>query len=178
MALKGKIIISSIFLRVFSYYILLLLLFSLVLGLTFMNLFDKLNIELRSSELERVGKNAADSIREFVLDGDYEGALSYLGTFNEIESGEIWILSNPDASRPLNNSLETVKPETVKSQKEFADLYEAALKGNREINTFFSNVHESTTLSSGLPIYGRGNEVCGVLIITETMADVDEAKTT
>ena len=178
MALKGKKIISSIFLRVFSYYILLLLLFSLVLGLTFMNLFEKLNIELRSTELERVGKNAADSIREFVLDGDYEGALSYLGTFNEIESGEIWILSNPDAARPLKTSLETVKPETVKSQKEFADLFDAALKGNRDINTFFSNIHESSTLAAGLPIYGRGNEVCGVLIIIETMADVDEAKAT
>ncbi|MBR4341454.1 MAG: HAMP domain-containing protein [Lachnospiraceae bacterium] len=178
MALKGKKKISGIFLRLFGYYLVLLLLFTLILGVTFMNMYSNSNIEYRSEELERVGKIAADSIREFILDNDYEGALSYLEVFNEIQSGEIWILSNPDANRPLNKRLETVKTETVNSQSEFAELLELALSGKKKTNSFFSNIHYATAISAGIPIYGRGNEVCGALIITEALTDLDEIKST
>ena len=178
LALKGKKIISSIFLRVFSYYVVLLLLFSLVLGLTFLNLYNSSNIDHRSSELERVGKSAANTIMGFALDNDYEGAISYLEIFNEIESGEIWIISNTDSQKSLIKSLETVKSETVTSQTEFAELLEAALKGETRINSFFSQIHDATTIAAGIPIYGNKNEVSGALIIIEVMTDVDEMNRT
>lgn len=178
LALKGKKIISSIFLRVFGYYVVLLLLFSLVLGLTFLNLYNNSNIEYRSSELERVGKSAANTIMDFALDNDYEGAISYLEVFNEIESGEIWIISNTDSQKSLIKSLETVKSETVTSQPEFAELLEAALKGETRINSFFSQIHDATTIAAGIPIYGSKNEVSGALIIIDVMTDVDEMNRT
>ena len=178
LALKGKKIISSIFLRVFSYYVVLLLLFSLVLGLTFLNLYNNSNIDYRSSELERVGKIATNTIMGFALDNDYEGAISYLEVFNEIESGEIWIISNPDSKDSLIKSLETVKSETVTSQTEFAELLGSALKGETRINSFFSQIHDATTIAAGIPIYGSKNEVSGALIIIEVMTDVDEMNRT
>ncbi len=178
LALKGKKIISSIFLRVFSYYVVLLLLFSLVLGWTFLNLYNNSNIDHRSAELERVGKSAANTIMGFALDDDYEGAISYLEVFNEIESGEIWIISNPAAKDSLIKSLETVKSETITSQTEFSELLESALKGKTGINSFFSQIHDATTIAAGIPIYGSKNEVSGALIIIEAMTDVDEMNRT
>ena len=86
-AFKGKKLISSIFLRVFRYYIVVLLLFAVVLGLTFMNLYANSNIEHRGTDLERVGGNAANAMRSYILDDDFEGALEYLSLFNDIESG-------------------------------------------------------------------------------------------
>ena len=175
---KRRFKISSIFLRVFSYYVVLLLLFAIILGLTFMNLYSNSNTEHRGADLERVGLNAANAMRSFILDDDFEGALDYLGIFNDIESGEIWMVSNPDAYRPMNKSLESVKLSTVTSQKEFADLLENAFKGKRKTSSFFSEIHGATTLSAALPIFGKGNEVCGALIIIETMTDVDRIKET
>ena len=178
MALKGKKLISSIFLRVFSYYVVLLLLFALVLGITFMNLYSNTNIDYRRAELERVSSAASDSIRSFILDNDYEGALSYLKTFNEIESGEIWIISNPDAKRTLNRRLETVDITKVREQSEFSELLDEAFSGNKKTATFFSNIHGATTISVSVPIYGRLNEVCGALIVIEPMADIDDLRST
>ena len=178
MALKGKKIISSIFLRVFSYYVVLLLLFAVVLGLTFMNLYSNSNIDHRGADLERVGTNAANAMRSFILDDNFDDALEYLGMFNEIESGELWMVSNPDSYRPMNQVLETVKLSTVTSQAEFAELLQSAFKGQKKISTFFSDIHGATTLSAGIPIFGKGNEVCGALIIIETLTDIDEIKNT
>ncbi len=178
MALKGKKIISSIFLRVFSYYIVLLLLFAVVLGLTFMNLYSNSNIDHRGADLERVGTNAANAMRSYILDDNFDDALEYLGMFNEIESGELWMVSNPDSYRPMNQVLETVKLSTVNSQAEFSELLQSAFKGQKKISTFFSDIHGATTLSAGIPIFGKGNEVCGALIIIETMTDIDEIKST
>jgi hypothetical protein len=177
-ALKGKKIISSIFLRVFSYYIALLLLFAVVLGLTFMNLYSNSNIDHRGADLERVGTNAANAMRSYILDDNFDDALEYLGMFNEIESGELWMVSNPDSYRPMNQVLETVKLSTVNSQAEFSELLQSAFKGQKKISTFFSDIHGATTLSAGIPIFGKGNEVCGALIIIETMTDIDEIKST
>jgi signal transduction histidine kinase len=177
-ALKGKKIISSIFLRVFSYYVVLLLLFAVVLGLTFMNLYSNSNIDHRGADLERVGTNAANAMRSFILDDNFDDALEYLGMFNEIESGELWMVSNPDSYRPMNQVLETVKLSTVTSQAEFAELLQSAFKGQKKISTFFSDIHGATTLSAGIPIFGKGNEVCGALIIIETLTDIDEIKNT
>lgn len=178
MSLKNKKPISSIFLRVFSYYVVLLILFALVLGLIFMNMFDKSNTEHRGAELERVGTNAANAIRKFVLDNDVEGALSYLGVFNEIESGEIWTVSNPNAYRPMDPALESISISAVSEQEEFKELLNAAFKGEKKLSTFFSDIHGATTISAALPIYGKLNEICGALIISEPMADVDEMKIT
>ena len=178
MASKKKKLISSIFLRVFSYYVVLLLLFAIVLGFTFMELYSNSNIEHRRTELERVAKNASSSIRGFILDNDAQGALSYIELFSEIESGELWILSNPDAKYPLDPALETVKMSNVIEQKEFSDLLSAAFLGNEKTDSFYSSIHGSTTIAEGLPIYGKGNEICGAIIIIETMADVDDMKST
>lgn len=178
MAFKGKKLISSIFLRVFRYYIVVLLLFAVVLGLTFMNLYANSNIEHRGTDLERVGSNAANAMRSYILDDDFEGALEYLSLFNDIESGEIWTISNPDAYRPMDSILESVNLSKVNSQAEFADLLDNAFHAKKKISSFFSNIHGATTLAAGIPIYGKGNEVCGALIIIEEMTDVDEIKNT
>ena len=177
-ALKGKKLISSIFLRVFSYYVVLLLLFAVVLGLTFMNLYTNSNVDHRGTDLERVGNNVANNLRSFILDDDFEGALEYLSMFNDIESGEIWIVSNPDAYRPIDSVLESVKLSTVRSQAEFSDLLDNAFKAKTKIASFFSDIHGATTISAGIPLKGKGNEVCGALIIIEEMSDVDEVRRT
>lgn len=177
-AFKGRKLISSIFLRVLRYYIVVLLLFAVILGLTFMNLYTNSNVEHRGTDLERVGSNAANAMRSYILDDDYEGALEYLGLFNDMESGEIWTISNPDAYRPMDQVLESVKLTTINSQKEFADLLDNAFHGKKKVSSFFSNIHGATTLAAGIPIFGKGNEVCGALIIIEEMADVDEVKNT
>ena len=139
MAFKGKKLISSIFLRVFRYYIVVLLLFAVVLGLTFMNLYANSNIEHRGTDLERVGSNAANAMRSYILDDDFEGALEYLSLFNDIESGEIWTISNPDAYRPMNSILESVNLSKVNSQAEFADLLDNAFHAKKKISSFFNN---------------------------------------
>ena len=178
MALKGKKPISSIFLRVFSYYVVLLLLFALVLGVTFTNLYSNSYIESRRAELERVSVTVSDAFRSFILDNDSEGALSYLKTFNEIESGEIWIISNPDAYRPLNTKLETVNISKVREQQEFSALLDSAFAGNKDTASFYSSIHDSTTISVSIPIYGRGNAVCGALILIETLTNLDDMRNT
>jgi len=169
---------SSIFMKVFGYYVVLLLLFALVLGLIFLNLYSKSNIEHRRTSLERVSVNVANTIREYVLDDDYEGALSYLKIFNEIESGEIWILPNPDAKNPINKALETVKLSTVTKQSEFASLLTSVFNGRKVINSFFSEMHGATTITAGVPVYGKNNELSGAILIIETMEDLDELRRT
>ena len=67
--------------RVFSYYVVLLILFALVLGLIFINMFDKSNTEHRGAELERVGTNASNAIRKFDRNVSIHGISSRKTTF-------------------------------------------------------------------------------------------------
>lgn len=169
---------KSIFVRVFSYYVVVVLLFALVLGFTFIYLFNISSRNRRKLQLESMAGIASGRMRQYILDNDYDEALSYLEIFNEQEAVEIWTLSNPDAKKPMNRLLESVNITDVRLQSEFRSILEEAYRGNQELKTFYSEIHGATAMSVGVPIYGRSNEVCGALIIIMSLEDMDRSVNT
>ncbi len=165
---------KSIFMRVFSYYVVVVLLFALVLGFIFITLFNNSNKEHKGAQLEALAGKASERIRRYFLDSDFDDARSYLEIFNEQEEMEIWTISNPNARKPLDSNMESVDIDILNLSDEYMLLTESAYMGKTSIETFYSEIHDATEMAISVPIYGRGNEVCGALVISMSMEEMDE----
>ncbi|MCQ2496264.1 MAG: cell wall metabolism sensor histidine kinase WalK [Lachnospiraceae bacterium] len=165
---------TGIFLRVFGYYVAVVLLFALALGFIFISLFNNSNKEHKRAQIEKMAETASKRMRQYILDSDYAEAMSYIEIFNEQEGADIWTISNPDAENPMNSMLESVNIRDVQLQPEFTNLLKAAYSGEDRLEFFYSNIHGSTAMAIGVPIRGQSNEVCGALIIIMSMEELDE----
>lgn len=164
---------KSIFMRVFGYYVAVVLLFALVLGFIFITLFNSSNTRHKENQLGIMAEKASKRMRQYILDDEYEEAVGYLEIINEQEEADFWTFSNPNAVSPMDTILESTASAS-ELQEEFRNLIDAAYTGKTNTESFYSEVHEATAMAIGVPIYGYSNEVCGALVIVMSMEEMDE----
>ncbi|MBO7632902.1 MAG: HAMP domain-containing protein, partial [Lachnospiraceae bacterium] len=49
-----------------------------------------------------------------------------------------------------------------------------AFEGSEDIDTFYSEIHKSTAMVAAVPILGEGREVCGAILIVQSLKEMDE----
>jgi len=175
MSLKNKLSrLNNIFIRVYSNYALLVLLFAIVLGVIFIKLYSDTNTEYYSQQITRRAESVAERFRNYIVDDDYEECLSYLEVFNELEDSEIWTLSNPDAANPMNEGIVSIDIASVQLQDEFVDMIKKAFAGETQVDSFYSDIHDATTMAVSMPIIGKDKEICGALVLITTLEQMDE----
>ena len=146
---------KHIFLRVFVYFGLVIVAFTLLIGLLYSQ-FNRNNIigtyrsqlnDLAKSVSARVG-NAA-SISETDTFSDYLAAIEDFGTSRRMD---IWVFSNPMAAAPLPEKYTNVVPDQMDLSDKMENILGAAFKGKKRNYTDHDKVYDTDMMHVAAPI--------------------------
>ncbi|MCR5684271.1 MAG: cell wall metabolism sensor histidine kinase WalK [Lachnospiraceae bacterium] len=165
---------NNIFFRVFTTFAILILIFAVVLGIIFVQLNRNAAQQYNEASLSRMAQTIATRFRNYLMDNDYEECMAYLGMFGEIETTELWTVSNPNAAEPMSEIYANMGSKDIFIQPEFADIIKAAFKGESESGLFYSNLHGMTAMAVGMPVSINGRENCGAIVLVRTMDQLDD----
>lgn len=174
-AVKPK---KKIFFRIFANYAVMVFSFALVLGVIFMQLYQNSNLEKTRSEIAEKAEIISGRFEEDIRNEDYDGALGYLEQLMQLERYEVWTLSNPHASEPMDDSLVSVDLSGVALAEEQVEAMENALAGRSRLTTYYSAIHGCTLLTAAVPIRNMQMEVCGIVLLNLSMTELDETTDT
>ena len=165
---------NTIFFRVFGAFAVLILIFAVLLGTIFISIYRSTTENYNRQALARIANNVAVRFRDYVLDGDTDEYLEYFSSFAEFEDAEVWSFSNPNAAVPMDTSFESTTIQAVSDQREFKRMLEGAFDGATDIDTFYSEIHKSTAMVASVPILGEDREVCGAILMVQSLKEMDE----
>ena len=169
---KTTLFRGRLFLRAYLYFAVLVLIVSALITVLFLNMYQS---ETKYQYREQL-RNQADTIsqrfKEYLINEDYEGCLSYQEILTEIGDYEVWSLSSPYAETPMDRAMANMDFEDVE-QENFANLIYSAFMGKERFLTSYSDIHGCTMMSAGVPIIGKSGKVCGALLISTQMDMLD-----
>ena len=163
---------KHIFLRVFVYFGLVIVAFTLLIGLLYSQ-FNRNNIvgtyrsqlnDLAKSVSARVG-NAA-SISETKKFSDYLAAVEDFGSSRRMD---IWIFSNPDAENPLPEEYTNVVPDQMDLSEKMEGILKSAFKGKTRNYTDHDKVYDTDMMHVATPIYDSNKSVIGAVVVNGPM---------
>ena len=163
---------KHIFIRVFVYFGLVIVAFTLLIGLLYSQ-FNRNNIvgtyrsqlnDLAKSVSARVG-NAA-SISETETFSNYLAAVEDFGSSRRMD---IWIFSNPDADTPLPDNYTNVVPDQMDLSEKMKGILEAAFKGKKRSYTNHDEVYDMDMMHVASPIYDSSKNVIGAVVVNGPM---------
>ncbi len=99
------IVKNDVVAKIYLSFTFVLVLTSLLTGIIFIRLYRQNYIRSHAELLAKQGKKIAKRVARFERNGKIEQFLNYSTYIDEIESAEntdVWIISNENASRPLN----------------------------------------------------------------------------
>ena len=171
---KLKSRFNNIFFRVFGTFAILVVVFALVLGVIFVRLNMTATRQYNETYLARMAQNISTRYRNYLIDDDFEECMEYLAMFGELETTELWALSNPDAKTPMSSEYVNVDNSAYRMYEEFEELVNAAFSGRSTSALFYSSVHGKTVMAVSMPIYLQQREVCGAIVLIRTMEQLDD----
>ena len=96
-----KQIVHSLFFIMFRNYALVVVAFAILTGLIFVQLYSRSAIEANQKLLLKQAESIAKRVGVFVDDDDEITYPSYLEVLEELETTDIWIISNPKSTSPM-----------------------------------------------------------------------------
>ena len=85
--------------------------FSIVVGVVFINLYKQSNMDVYTSQLKLKAINVASKVTEYAAAGQYDEYLNYMDAIESMEDSsitDIWIMRNRNAENPLRKKYENV----------------------------------------------------------------------
>lgn len=171
---KKSRLYNRLFFKVYVNYALVVLLFALVLGAVFLQLSEKATKNNIKKQLFSQAKVIAKRYNEFILD-EYKDSLTYIEVLREvgIVAEDIWVVSNPNARKPMNSDLITIPFQDL--PKEYQEVYLGAFAGEDTYRSNYSKTYGFDTISVGVPVRGANGEVCGAIILNAKVERQTEA---
>ncbi|MBP5159082.1 MAG: HAMP domain-containing protein [Lachnospiraceae bacterium] len=169
---------STIFIKVYINYAVLVLIFAILIGLVFILLYRNSNNRIYQDKLAKKAQMVSVRLASYIVDEDYEECLNYLSILREVDETEMWLIAKKDARQPMNEAITSFDFAHEKLQPEYVEVIKDALVGKTDAVSFFSLRHDATTFTAGTPVYAPNGEVCGALVLIETMAAMDELTST
>jgi hypothetical protein len=166
-------------LKLFTYFAIALLAFSLLIGGIFTVLFRNYSVDLQRAEIEKRASQIALSLGELMPMGGQGraggGYGAYLRFISDIAMSDVWIVDQ-------NLNLITRGPGMGKMSRplEYADLPENADKvvtqvfaGQTAFSEDFSDLLQTPALTVGTPIWGQGR-IIGVVLLHSPVEGVNQ----
>ena len=165
---------NNIFFRVFGTFAMLMLIFAIILGVVFVRLNMNASREYNETSLNRMAQHIAARFKNFLIDSDYEGSMEYLAMFGELETTELWTLSNPAASNPMPEEYVNMTDKAYEQQEELNSIINSAFSGRTASALFNSTMHGMTVMAVAKPLSLNNREICGAIVMVRTMEQLDE----
>ncbi len=163
---------KKIFWRVFVYFSVVLMVFTVMIGLMFTR-FNRTNIvgaykqqlgDLGAGVAQRTSRAAQNDEADAFL--DYMKALEDFGNQQDID---VWILSNPDSASPLSEDYTTMDVRTIKLPEETKRILESAYNGKKKNYSDYDDIYKKTMLHIAVPIRDSAGEVMGAVVTSGPM---------
>ncbi len=166
--------LNNIFFRVFGTFAMLMLVFAIVLGVIFVRLNQNATREYNETSLTRMAQHIAVRFKNYLIDADYEDSMEYLAMFGELETTELWVLSNPDAEQPIPAEYVNMTDNVYEQQEEFNEIVESAFSGKSASALFYSPMHGMTVMAVSKSVSINNRDICGCIVLVRTMEQLDE----
>ncbi len=162
---------NRLFTKVYINYAFMVTLFAMILGIIFMQLYQNATIDNCRQQLFEQGRTIAKRFTEFIVNDDYDSGLEYLQILIEVQQGDVWSLSNPNASAPMSDKLESIELDEADPSQEVIQIINGAFEGKEMETTGFSDIHEYMTMTVGVPVAGANGEIVGAILLNAKVAD-------
>lgn len=172
---KSPLIFKSLFLRVYFYFGIMLSLTSVMIGIIFMKLYEKNSIQSYQQDIEKEIAAIVDRTEEFIKnDEGAEIVASYQEVLETTFSGDIYILSNQNAQHPMDTRFANVKNNDNLIKSDFEDILMQVFGGESVHKIDYMKTYRSKVLIIGEPVYGRGREIVGAVLIRYYLTQLQE----
>lgn len=163
---------KKIFWRVFVYFSVVLIVFTVMTGLMFTR-FNRTNIvgaykqqlgDLASGVAQRTSRASQNNEAEAFQ--DYLSALEDFGNQQDID---VWVLSNPGSSHPLSEDYTSMDVRMVKLPEETKRILDSAYNGKKKNYSDYDDIYQKKMLHIALPIRNDAGEVIGAVVTSGPM---------
>lgn len=161
--------------HVFGYFILILLIFTVLMAMVFIKLFEINTASSYTTLLSAQGERIADRISKYAYTKDIDEYSVYMATLQDDEKSDVWIIANDKAEHPLEEEFEINGFTKDKMPSMLSKVLKSAFSGETGSETGFSNIYDEKITMVGTPIYRDGeDETIGAVIVVSLMETQDE----
>ncbi|MCR4605997.1 MAG: HAMP domain-containing protein [Eubacterium sp.] len=161
-----------IFVRVLVYFGVVIVVFTLLIGLLFTRFNTNNIVGTYRTQLSDLAKTIATRTSKANQINDTEGYREYMSAMEDFGSArqtEIWIFSNPDAQKPLDDSYTNVATDQLDISDQMKEILDKAFKG--KTGTFISHdsIYDADMMHVAKPIFDNNKNVIGAVVVTGPM---------
>ncbi len=167
MSKENKVrIYNRLFFKLYLNYAVMLLMTAVLICLIFIKLYKDTTMTNEREKLIEQASNSSDMMTtKFINTQNYSEFLDYINTQQKTIDSDIWTISNPYASMPMDSRLETNSFEEFSiGYKEYVDLVESAFQNKKEYSISYDEIYQTQTITVAVPIFGANREVVGALL--------------
>ena len=163
--IRSPLIFNSLFVRVYFYFGIMLSLTSVMIGIIFMKLYEQNSIKSYRNDIEKEMVEIVDRTEEFIKNNENNlSVASYQEVLDSIFSGDIYILSNPNAEHPMNTRFANVKNNDNLIKSDFEEILAKVFRGESVYQIDYMKTYRSKVLIIGEAVY-HDEEVVGAVLI-------------
>lgn len=159
--------LNSLFFIMFRNYSFIIVSFALLTGLIFLQLYSKAAIEANEDQLIKQATAISNRVAQFLADDDYINYPSFLEVLEELETSDIWIISNP--INPMKDKYTNINLSSD-DKNEFASLLEEVFSGTTVSMHRFSDTYGENYVFGAAPIKTGGGIVVGAVLVNQVAA--------
>lgn len=160
---------NRLFFKVYINYAIMLTVFAVLLGIIYMKLYETNTMKNYKDKLRFQATSMSIRLSKTIINGEDESYLEYLAIMNEldIENPDIYTISNPNASNPMDKDLENADLEDVDLPEDCIKVIETAFDNQTDYRSGYYEVFGGMSAIVGVPVNVNGEVVGVVLIISQ-----------
>lgn len=164
---------NDVVLKIYTSFAFVLALTGVLIGMIFMNLYQKNYIRSYTKLLTKQGKIISRHVSRFSNNQNQAAFQKYNGYIDEIEQAEntdVWIVSNFEAEEPLKDDFINAEADEAVLSKDMVTTLEQAFQGKIASKSSYDKVYGMTTLCVSIPVKDRQTkEVSGAVIMVSML---------
>ena len=163
---------KHIFVRVFIYFGVVIVAFTLLIGLLFTQFNQNNIVGTYRSQLTDLSKSVADRVGKAQMTGDTKAFSDYLSAVEDFGSSrrmDIWIVSNPKAEHPLEEEYTNVVPDQMDMSDKMEGILSSAFDGKKKNYTDHDKIYDTDMMHVASPIYDTDKQVIGAVVVNGPM---------
>lgn len=166
--------VNRLFIKMYICFAVVISVFAVLLGVLYMRMYRTATVEDYERQLRAKAVSVAFRCSKYFADKNPTEWLNYLIYLKELEGTEIWSVSNPNAVNPLGTDM-AIGLDVASLSEDYVRIARRAFENRVEVKTSFSEYHECTVITVGVPVQGSNGEIAGAILLNtpvETQREV------
>ena len=166
---------NKILWKLSGFFTIILLLFSIILGTTFLSIFRKNTIDINRNSMEEQAVSIASSVAEFQNQNiGMHGRMqfgAYLRFLNNLSMADVWVV---DENLEFITGKHNNTPIFNELPKNASEIVKRVFEGEKTFTQDFSSLLGTPTLTVGAPIF-INNNVIGAVLLHSPISGIDQS---